>query len=98
VFGFIAVLGGIYGLVAFAMREKEDPVLKPAVMRARLAGLARIPAGRLNLDQASDGVVLSRRLGERELLMRFARAEARLRHLARVAEKKKRLPGTTRRI
>jgi hypothetical protein len=98
VFGFIAVLGGIYGLVAFAMREKEDPVLKPAMMKIRLEVLSKIPEGRLNLDQASDGVVLSRRLGERELLVRFARAEARLRKLARANEKKRRLPGTTRRF
>jgi hypothetical protein len=96
VLGFVAVLGGIFGLVSLAWREKEEPALGPAIMRARLAALVKIPASKMNLAQASDGVVLSRRLGERELEQRFARDEARLRHLARIAEKKQRLPGKTR--
>jgi len=60
------------GLVKLSFREATDPVIKPAVEKLRLAKLAAMPPSRLTLDQAEDGVVLSRRLGEKELARRFA--------------------------
>lgn len=70
--GLITAFAAVGGLVALAFREKADPILKPALQRAKLAKLASIPARRLTLDQAEDGVILSRRLGENDLEQRFA--------------------------
>ena len=70
--GLITAFALVGGLVAFACREKANPILKPALWKIRLARLASIPTGRLTLDQAEDGVILSRRLGEDDLERRFA--------------------------
>jgi hypothetical protein len=48
-------------------------------MKIRLARLARLPGRKLTLDQAEDGVVLSRRLGEPDLEKRFAKVATSLR-------------------
>lgn len=79
--GLLLPLALVAGLVKLAWREKEEPVIKPAVMRAKLSLLARVPRGKLRLDQAEDGVVLSRRLGERELEKRFTAEALRLKKL-----------------
>ena len=39
--------------------------------RLRLARLAVLPRKEITLDQAEDGVILSRRLGEKDLEKRF---------------------------
>jgi hypothetical protein len=72
--GLIIALGTVGSLVSLALREASEPTIKPALMRHRLAALARVPMDRLTLDQAEDGVVLSRKLGERDLEKRFAQA------------------------
>ena len=70
--GLIAAFVAVGGLVALTCREKDEPVIKPTLEKIRLARLARIPTSRLTLDGAEDGVVLSRRLGEKDLEKRFA--------------------------
>ena len=70
--GFILAIGTVGGLVAFSLHEAAEPTVKPALMKIRLARLAKIPGRKLTLDQAEDGVVLSRRLGEPSLEGRFA--------------------------
>lgn len=64
------------GLVKFAYGQKEEPTFRPALRRAKLVRLARIPVEQLTLEQAEDGVVLSRQFDAPELGKRFkARAE-----------------------
>ncbi len=92
--GLVAVVGGIVGLVSLAWHEKEDPTIGPVIARARLSHLTKIAPGRLTLAQASDGVVLSRRLGIRELETRFSLDEARLRRLMMIAETKRKYRET----
>jgi hypothetical protein len=61
----------IGGLVKFAYGQKEDPTLRPALRRAKLIRLAKMPVAQLTLDQAEDGVVLSRQFDAPELGKRF---------------------------
>ena len=70
--GLITAFALVGGLVISACREKTDPIIKPALQKLKLAALASIPIKRLTLDQAEDGVILSRRLGEDDLERRFA--------------------------
>ena len=72
--GLLIALGTVGGLMSLALREASEPTIKPALMRHRLATLAKVPIVRLTLDQAEDGVVLSRKLGESELERRFSQA------------------------
>ena len=65
--------------MALAFREKAEPVIKPAWQKLRLARLASIPARKLTLDEAEDGVILSRRLDEHDLERRFAMVAKKLR-------------------
>jgi hypothetical protein len=74
--GLVIALATVGGLVRIAFHEAVEPTIRPAVMRMRLARLARMPADRLTLDQAEDGMVLSRRLGEEDLGRRFAEVAA----------------------
>jgi len=76
--GLLTAFAAVGGLVAVAGREKDEPFIKPALRRARLAMLSKIPIGKLTLEQAEDGVVLSRKLGERDLESRFAMVARRL--------------------
>jgi hypothetical protein len=75
----IIAFAAVGGFVAFAYRESDKPVVKPALRKLRLARLARIPTNKITLDEAEDGVVLSRRLGERDLERRFAKVARNLR-------------------
>ena len=70
--GLFITIGAISGLVVLAHRQAAEPTIKPALLRMRLAKLARMPGNSLTLDQAEDGVVLSRKLGEPDLERRFA--------------------------
>jgi len=75
--GVLAAAGIVGALVVFTNVEKSDePVVKPALEKVKLAWLAR--KRRLTLPEAEDGVVLSRRLGERDLERRFERVVRRL--------------------
>jgi len=69
--GLITALVAVSSLVAIAQHEAAEPTIKPAIWKLRLAGLARAPRKKITLDQAEDGVILSRRLGERDLEKRF---------------------------
>lgn len=71
------------GLVKFAYRQKEEPTVKPALRRARLIRLARIPTERLTLDQAEDGMVLSRQFEAPELEKRFRGEAEKLKQIQR---------------
>ena len=70
--GLILSIGAVSSLVVVAHHQAAEPTIKPALMKHRLARLARMPRKKLTLDQAEDGVVLSRRLGEPDLERRFA--------------------------
>ena len=70
--GLILSIGAIGGFVVLAHRQASEPTIKPALMKLRLARLSRMPVKKLTLDQAEDGVVLSRRLGEPDLERQFA--------------------------
>jgi len=70
--GVLIAFALVGGLVKLSFREATEPVIKPAVEKLRLAKLAKMPPSLLTLDQAEDGMVLSRRLGEKELERRFA--------------------------
>jgi hypothetical protein len=61
----------IGGLVRFAYGQKEEPTLQPALRKAKLIRLANIPVERLTIDQAEDGIVLSRQFDVPELGRRF---------------------------
>lgn len=71
------------GLVKFAWEQKEEPTLKPALQRAKLIRLARIPLERLTVDQAEDGMVLSRRFDSPELEKRFRAVAEKLKVVSR---------------
>ena len=71
--GLLAALGVVAGLARLATVEKsDDPVLRPALQRRRLAKIvAESGRRRLTRTEAEDGLVLSRRLGEGRLARRF---------------------------
>jgi hypothetical protein len=64
--GLLAALGIVGGLVKLAASEKSDaPVLRPALQKRRLSKiLKKSKWRRLTLTEAEDGLVLSKRLGE----------------------------------
>jgi hypothetical protein len=70
--GLFITIGAVVGFVVLAHQQAAEPTIKPGLVKIRLAWLARIPERKLTLDQAEDGVVLSRRLGEPDLERRFA--------------------------
>ena len=74
--GLLLSIGAIGGFVVLAHHQAAEPTIKPALMRHRLA---RMPKNKLTLDQAEDGVVLSRRLSEPDLERRFAKVATSLR-------------------
>jgi len=59
------------GLVRFAYGQKEEPTLRPAWRKAKLVGLAKKADNQLTLDQAEDGLVLSREFDCPDLGRRF---------------------------
>lgn len=69
--GLILSIGVVGGFVVISHHQAAEPTIAPALMKRRLANLARMPRKKLTLDQAEDGVVLSRRLGEPDLERRF---------------------------
>jgi hypothetical protein len=83
---------GVGGLVKFAYDQKEEPTLRPALRRAKLIHLAKMPVAKLTLDQAEDGMVLSRQFDTPELEKRFRAVAERLKAARRKAN---RTHGTT---
>jgi hypothetical protein len=90
VWGLVAALGSVGLLVRFALTEKsDDPVLRPALQRGRLARILKASRRRrLTRTEAEDGLVLCRRLGEDELARWFDGEvrEAKKRSSSRVLE------------
>ena len=80
--GLIIALVAVGSLVAIAQHETAEPTIKPAIWKLRLARLASLPRKKITLDQAEDGVILSRRLGEKDL-------EGRFEELAKVLRKRR---------
>ena len=80
--GLIIALVAVGSLVAIAQHEAAEPTIKPAIWKLRLARLASLPRKKITLDQAEDGVILSRRLGEKDL-------EGRFEELAKVLRKRR---------
>jgi len=66
------------GLVKFAYDQKEEPTVRPALRKARLIRIAKIPEESMTLDQSEDGMVLAREFDAPELGKRFARIASRL--------------------
>jgi hypothetical protein len=77
--GLLITIGAVSGFVVLAHRQAAEPTIKPAILRLRLSRLANMPSGKLTLDQAEDGVVLSRKLGEPGLERQFAMVASSLR-------------------
>jgi hypothetical protein len=71
--GLLAAIGSVGLLVRTALTEKsDDPVLRPALQRRRLAKiLTASRRRRLTRTEAEDGLVLARRLGEDALAEKF---------------------------
>lgn len=71
--GLLAALGTVGILVGVTLTEKSDePVLRPALEKARLRGLLASARRRpLTRTEAEDGLVLARRLGDARLAAWF---------------------------
>jgi hypothetical protein len=78
--GFLASLVAVGGFIAFACHDADEPMVKPAWLKLKLVRLVkRINSHKITLDEAEDGMVLSRKLGEKGLEKRFAVVATRLR-------------------
>ena len=66
-------IGAVGGFVALAHRQAAEPTIKPALLKLRLSRLAKMPVKNLTLDQAEDGMVLSRKFNEPDLEREFAK-------------------------
>lgn len=71
------------GLVRFAYGQKDEPTVRLALRRSKLIRLARIPLPRLTLDQAEDGMVLSRQFEAPDLEQRFRTVAEKLKRIQR---------------
>jgi hypothetical protein len=71
----LAAFGIVGGLAAVAATEKsDDPVLRPALQKRRLSKILIASKRRgLTRREADDGLVLARRLGEKDLAKWFER-------------------------
>ena len=74
----LVAFGLVGGLVRVAWGQAAEPTLRPAWRRAKLVRLARIPERLLKLDQAEDGLVLSREFEAPDLAEKFGKIAARL--------------------
>ena len=74
----LIAFGFVGGLVRVAWGQAAEPTLRPAWRRAKLARLARIPERLLRLDQAEDGLVLSREFKAPDLAEKFGKIATRL--------------------
>ena len=70
--GMLIVFAVVGGFVTLACRDADEHIVKSALRKARLVRLARIPTNKITLDQAEDGVVLSRQFGEHSWEKHFA--------------------------
>jgi hypothetical protein len=75
--GILMGIGVVLGLGRLALSRADDPAPGRDWEAGELARLASLT--RLTLDQAEDGLVLSRRYGRRDLERRFAVVVSRLR-------------------
>ena len=80
----LLALGGVSAFIGWGIARSMDPARKASVERERLAKLKKKPLGALTLEDAEDGLVLSRRYGDKFAGGEFAK------HV--VTLKKKRIP------
>ena len=69
--GVLLAMGAVAGIVKIAVNRARAPMKGEAWMKWRLGMLAKKPVTRLKLDEAEDGLVLARRLGQKVLERRF---------------------------
>lgn len=87
----LIALGFVGGLVRVAWGQADEPTIRPAWRKTKLIRLARIPPRLLKLDQAEDGLVLSREFEAPELAAKFNAAAARLKRKPRSPNPKEKL-------
>jgi hypothetical protein len=75
----LTALGVVAGLVVLAVRSTTRPVRSVAWAKIRLKNLASKPRNQITLDEAEDGLVLSRRLKVKPLEREFAKLILKLR-------------------
>jgi hypothetical protein len=91
VWALLIALGFVGGLVKVAWGQADEPTIRPAWRRAKLIRLTRIPPRLLKLDQAEDGIVLSREFEAPELAKRFRIAATQLKQKSRTPNPKEKL-------
>ena len=69
--GPIITLAAVGSLIAIAQHEAAEPTIKPGSGSSGSPSWPSCREKKITLDQAEDGVILSRRLGEKELETRF---------------------------
>jgi hypothetical protein len=77
------------GLVKFAYGQKEDPTLKLGLRKSKFIRLTKTPVTRLTLDQAEDGMVLSRQFDAPKLERRFRAVAEKLKAARRASDRTK---------
>lgn len=75
----VLAVGGVVALTALGMKRSLDPSVKAGAERAKLAKLKARPASGLSIDEAEDGLVLSRRYGDAAGEIYFAKLKEALR-------------------
>jgi hypothetical protein len=81
--GLLFALGIVGGLVKVAFDQTVEPTIKPAWRKRKLAKLANMTPETITLDQAEDGVVLSREFEEKKLGRKFEAIANRLKNIQR---------------
>jgi hypothetical protein len=72
----LLALGLVSGIVGLAVNQADDPTIRRFLQRRRLDAISRKPDRFVTLPEAEDGIVLSRRFGEKFLLSRFTKLVA----------------------
>ena len=72
----LLALGLVSGIVGLAVNQADDPTIRRFLQRRRLDAISRKPDRLVTPPEAEDGIVLSRRFGEKFLLSRFTRLVA----------------------
>ena len=72
----LLALGLVSGIVGLAVNQADDPTIRRFLQRRRLDAISRKPDRFVTLPEAEDGIVLSRRFGEKLLLSRFTKLVA----------------------
>lgn len=81
--GALLAIGIVAAVVGLAWRQAENPTIRRADERWKLASYAGTPDDKLTLDDAENALVLARRQGQGELAKRFEAVVASRRKAAR---------------